>query len=108
MLKNVITLTLSIAVSVLLAEGVLRLVLDPIDYLAVSIVPDPVLNHRIAPGASGHDDWGYRNRDVPERAEVLAIGDSMTYGIMAKSYESWPAQLAEIQNISTYNAALDG
>lgn len=108
MLKNTLILTISCLVSVLFAELAVRIVFDPIDYLATSPESDPVLNHRIAPGASGHDDWGYRNKDVPEAAEILAIGDSMTYGIMAKSFESWPARLEEITGRTTYNAALGG
>lgn len=108
MLKNLVILGISCLVSVFLAETAARLVFDPVDYLAVETVPDPVLNHRIAPGASGHDDWGYRNKGIPASAEVLAIGDSMTYGIMAKSYEAWPAQLQKITGKTTYNAALGG
>ena len=108
MFRNIITLCVSFMVSLLLAEAAIRLVFDPIDYLAVETEADPVLNHRIRAGASGHDDWGYRNADIPETAEILAIGDSMTYGIMAKSTESWPARLQELSGNSVYNAALGG
>lgn len=108
LLKNVVTLAISCLVSILLAEGALRLVLDPMDYLMASPEPDPVLNHRIPPYASGHDAWGFRNSDVPENAGILAIGDSMTYGVMARSFESWPAQLEEITGERVYNAALGG
>lgn len=44
------------------------------------VVPDPVLGFRLSPYAPGHDHWGYRNTRVVERCDVLAIGDSMTYG----------------------------
>ena len=108
MLKNLVILGFSCLLSVGLAEMAVRIVFDPVDYLAVETVPDPILNHRIAPGASGHDDWGYRNKAVPDSVEVLAIGDSMTYGIMAKSYEAWPAQVQEITGKTTYSAALGG
>ena len=108
MLKNIATLCISVAVSLLLAEAAVRLVFDPVDYLAVTVESDPVLNHRIGDGVSGHDDWGYRNPDVPESVDILAIGDSMTYGAMAKSHESWPAQLQQDTGKSVYNAALGG
>lgn len=108
MLKNTLILSLSCLISVIFAEVAVRMVFDPIDYLATRPESDPVLNHRIAPGASGHDGWGYRNKEVPETTEILAIGDSMTYGIMAKSFESWPARLEEITGRGTYNAALGG
>ncbi|MFD3191585.1 GDSL-type esterase/lipase family protein [Sedimentitalea sp. HM32M-2] len=108
MLKNIVTFMVSALVSVLLAEAVVRIAFDPVDYLAIETEADPVLNHRIAPGAGGHDDWGYRNPQVPETAEVLAIGDSMTYGIMAKSREAWPAQMQQATGTGVYNAALGG
>lgn len=108
MFKNIITLCLSVVVSLFVAEGVLRALLDPVDYLAVETEADPFLNHRIGAGASGHDEWGYRNLYVPERADILVIGDSMAYGTMAKSYESWPAQLQQDTGISVYNASLGG
>ena len=86
----------------------MRLVFDPVDFLAVSVEEDPVLNYRIGAGASGHDDWGFRNRDVPDSADILTIGDSMTYGVMAKSFESWPAKLEDILGVEVYNASLGG
>lgn len=108
MLKNLLTLAISVLISLLFAEFAVRIVFDPVDYLAVDTVDDPVLNHRIEAGASGHDDWGFRNKDVPESAEIIAIGDSMTYGVMAKSFEAWPAQLGERTGKTVYNAALGG
>lgn len=108
MLKNFLAFAISGFLSLLLAEGVLRLVLDPVDYLAAATVADPILQHRIEGGASGHDAWGYRNPAVPATAEIMAIGDSMTYGIMAKSKEAWPAQLGEITGKQVYSAALGG
>lgn len=108
MLKNAIIVCVSFAVSILGAEFLTRLVLDPVDYLAVETESDPVLNHRIGAHEGGHDAWGFRNRDVPDQTDILAIGDSMTYGMMAKSYESWPAQAQDQTGIDIYNAALGG
>ena len=105
---NFVIFAVSLVLSVFLAEGVTRLVLDPMDYLAVSTTSDPVLNHRIPAGGSGHDDWGFRNSEVPDKADILAVGDSMTYGVMAKSFESWPAQLEDRTDQRVYNAALGG
>lgn len=81
---------------------------DPVDYLMAQVDPDPVLNHRIGAGVAGHDDWGFRNANVPEATDILAIGDSMTYGVMAKSYEAWPAALAGETGLDVYNAGLGG
>lgn len=108
MIRNLFVFLVSFLASGLIAEAVLRQVFNPMDYLAVETVPDPVLNHKIAPYASGHDGWGYRNAGVPENTDIMAIGDSMTYGIMATSAESWPVQLQTKTGKTVYNAALGG
>jgi len=108
MLKNLVTLAISGLFSLLLGEFALRMVFDPIDYLHADPHFDPILAHRIDPGQGGHDDWGYRNSDVPESASIVALGDSMTYGLMAKSKESWPAQLGNQLGTDIYNAGMMG
>jgi lysophospholipase L1-like esterase len=101
-------LALSVALALLLGEGLARLVLYPGDYLRAKTVSDSILGRRLEPGASGHDQWGFRNRDVPHRADVVTIGDSQTYGIGVPRRSSWPAQLSELTGRQVYNAALGG
>lgn len=108
MIKNTVVLIISALMSLFLAEGALRLLVNPVDFLSITTETDPVLNHRIAPNAGGHDAWGFRNDRVPDTTDILAIGDSMTYGIMAKSYEAWPIQIGKITGEPVYNAALGG
>ena len=98
----------SCLVAIALAEGVLRTVFNPNDYLRINRVSDPILNYRLPAGVNGHDANGLRNPEVPETVDILAVGDSMTYGEMAASTESWPAHLARITGKSVYNAALGG
>lgn len=101
-------LALSVALALLLGEGVARLVLEPVDYLMASPVFDPILGRRLEPGASGHDQWGFRNREIPDRAEVVTIGDSQTYGTGVPRLNSWPVQLSELTGRQVYNVALGG
>lgn len=89
-------------------EFVLRIFYDPIDYLLAKPSPHPYLNHKIDPFSTGHDKWGFRNRKVPEKATVVAIGDSMTYGVMANSTSSWPAHLSDKLGVNVYNLSLGG
>lgn len=89
-------------------EALARLLLNPVDYLAVDPVADSVLGTRLEPGAGGHDAWGFRNRDVPAQADVVTIGDSQTYGISAPAKLSWPAQLGDRLGRRVYNLALGG
>lgn len=107
-MKNAALFTVSCAVALVLAEFLARLALDPIDFLHVDYAPDPVLNHRIEAFAGGHDELGLRNKAGLRRAEILAIGDSMTYGMMATADESWPAHLQAITGRDVYNAGMGG
>ena len=90
------------------AEIVLRTALDEVNYLKPRRVAHPVLPWVVAPGSGGHDAWGFRNRRVPERVEIVAIGDSHTYGVSATADGSWPAQLGAMSGRSVYNLALGG
>jgi len=43
------------------------------------------------PGRWGPTDLlGFRNRDVPRRADVVALGDSQTFGVNARMERNWP------------------
>jgi lysophospholipase L1-like esterase len=101
-------LALSVVLALLLGEGLARLVLDRVDYLLATPVSDPILGSRLEPGASGHDQWGFRNRAVPDSADVVTIGDSQTYGIGVPRLSSWPVQLSKLTGRQVYNAALGG
>jgi hypothetical protein len=43
-----------------------------------------------------HDILGFRNRAVPNVADVIAIGDSQTYGNNALLEDNWPSQLGRL------------
>lgn len=104
-----IALTLiSILAALLLGELLLRAIFSPGDYLYASLIDDPVLGVRIEPYTSGHDALGFRNRAVPTRVGVVALGDSQTYGWGVPREESWPHQLAALLHEPVYNMALGG
>lgn len=107
-LKNFLLIIISIFIALLIAEGAARLVYDPIDFLKPVTLRDDVLRYRIEPGSGAHDDWGFRNKSVPESAGIVAIGDSQTYGISAQAQDSWPSQLEGLSGKSIYNLSLPG
>ncbi|MGY4828014.1 hypothetical protein ACVNIS_05475 [Sphaerotilaceae bacterium SBD11-9] len=107
-LQSLAVALVAIAVSILLAEGAARLVIDPADFLNVTPVPDEILGHKLAPGASGHDALGFRNREVPKQADTVVIGDSMTYGSGAPRETAWPQQLGELRHETVYNMGMGG
>ena len=96
------------ALAFLLVEGGLRLALNPSDFMQATLIDDPVLGHRIEPLTTGHDALGFRNREVPEHASVVAIGDSFTYGVSAPRDGSWPHQLSGLLGGPVYNMGLGG
>ena len=58
-----------------------------------------------------HDIMGFRNREVPIVADVVTIGDSMTYGNNVYMEQNWPHQLAthsRIDALSVYNMSTGG
>lgn len=107
-LKTFILVLISVVVSLLAAEGISRLVFDPVDFLKPRRVPDEVLRYRVEPGSGAHDRLGYRNKSVPDTAEIVAIGDSHTYGISARASESWPSALQGLTGKTVYNVSLGG
>ncbi len=91
-----------------LGEGLARIALDPVDYLLPERVPDDLLGSRIAPHSGGHDAWGFRNRVVPSRVDIVTIGDSQTYGWASRRRGAWPTRLQQRSGLSVYNMAMGG
>ncbi|MGI9592655.1 MAG: GDSL-type esterase/lipase family protein [Myxococcota bacterium] len=66
------------------------------------LLTDPIVGVRARPllartpdGLAGPTDLlGFRNAGVPNRADVIVIGDSQTYGNNATLEQSWPQRLA--------------
>src|SRR5262249_53872259 len=49
-----------------------------------------------------------RNPTVPDAVDVVALGDSHTFGNTAKLREAWPAVLGRETGLSVYNMGLGG
>jgi hypothetical protein len=108
-LINFSVAALSIGIGLLLCEFGARLVLNPSDFLSLEVVHDDVLGMVPSPSAmAGFDKWGFRNRSVPETVDIVAVGDSHTYGNTAKMVESWPFVLGQLTGRSVYDMALGG
>lgn len=92
----------------LAAEGVTRIFFHPTDYLWRRLKSDEILRYAVEPNTRGHDSWGFRNKTVPERASVVAIGDSQTYGTSSLAKHTWPKLLGELKGEEVYNMSLGG
>ena len=107
-LANVVVMVTSLLFATVLCEVGARFVLNPADYLSVTMLRDPVLGRTIAPGSPGFDKWGFRNPTVPESVDVLALGDSHTFGNTAKMDEAWPSVVHRQTGLTVYNMGLGG
>lgn len=105
---NSIILLFSICIALLATEFIVRLAINPVNYLKPKLESDLLLGHKIIANSGGHDSWGFRNVSVPEKVNILAIGDSQTYGVMAPANESWPSILAQLTKKEVYNLSLGG
>ncbi|HKQ33250.1 MAG TPA: hypothetical protein VJV40_08595, partial [Thermodesulfobacteriota bacterium] len=73
-----------------------------------SQVYDEKLGRRIDPSLEDIDDNGFRNPSIPERADIVTLGDSHTYGVNVKSENAWPYQLGRMSGMSVYNLGVGG
>ena len=110
LLVPVVAIGVVVVVALLLCEVAARLVLRPADYLQVEMVLDPIMGAvpNVTTRSHGFDAWGFRNPSVPDHADIVAIGDSHTYGNTATMQDAWPAVVARITGASVYNMALGG
>lgn len=105
---NSILILFSFIIAALIGELFLRIFLDPVDYLMPTLVSDNTFHVRVKPYSAGHDKWGLRNKVVPENGDIIAIGDSMTYGYSASREGSWPMQLEKLLRRAVYNMGMGG
>jgi hypothetical protein len=71
-------------------------------------ISDSVYGVRPNPDFPGHDAWGFRNLSVPTSADIVAMGDSQTYGTGISSRYNWPSKLDWISQKSVYNMSWGG
>jgi hypothetical protein len=107
-MKVAVLIIVSLAISLIAGEGMLRLFLDEVDYIRPRQIKHPILNYAIAPGSGGHDRWGFRNKQVPDHAQIVTVGDSMTYGTSTPARQNYPSQLARMLGKSVYNVSKGG
>lgn len=106
---NLCVLVLALGTGLLLCEFLSRMILHSADFLSIELVNDDVLG--MVPSAAtraGYDAWGFRNRQVPEHADIVAIGDSHTYGNTVRMEDSWPIVLGRMTGRTAYNMGMGG
>jgi hypothetical protein len=73
-----------------------------------AIVPDDRLGHRLNPKYPGHDSKGFKNPAVPDKAQIIALGDSQTYPTAIEPDQAWPRRLESMTKETVYSFAVGG
>ena len=73
-----------------------------------TFVEDPLLKFRGNPAFPEHDFRGFRNPGAHDRADVVLLGDSMTYGGEVSPDETYGHVLATETGAAVYNMAIPG
>jgi len=108
-LKKILILTSSIILTLILLEVGLRILAAYLIYSPKNnSVYDDRLGRKFIPSVLDIDENGFRNPAVPEEVDIVAMGDSHTYGVNVKSENSWPAQLARMSGMTVYNLGVGG
>jgi lysophospholipase L1-like esterase len=93
--------------ALLMAELVVRLVTIYPNTLASNRVFDEDLGFRASAKIAEVDAFGFRNPEGRGR-EILAIGDSHTFGFNVRSDGSWPSRLGQMIGKNVYNLGSGG
>ena len=100
---RMIAILFGVVVGLVLVEAGLRLMEKSSLVQDPGVINDPVLVARYAPNAPGQDARGFRNAQALSKAEVVAIGDSQTWGVNVLPADAWPQQLGRLSGLSVYN-----
>ena len=107
--KKILLLAGSIFLSLILVELGIRILTASLIYSPKkSQAYDEILGRKIDSSLPDIDENGFRNPGVPGAADIVALGDSHTYGVNVTSEESWPGQLAGISGMTVYNMGVGG
>lgn len=102
-----------LVIALIVAEAAVRLI-QPILMPQFSVEedgavlrPDDTFGFVITPGSDTHDAWGFKNQFVPTTTDIVAIGDSHTYGTYGADTD-WPAFLEKSSGRDLYNLSVWG
>ena len=74
----------------------------------IEVVPSGRRGQGLKPGGGGADANGFRNPEVPERVDVLFVGDSQAYGSGVSGEQSFPQVYGARSGRTVYSMSLGG
>ncbi len=106
--KNALLLLFAVFLSLASIEGVLRYLNYPVQSLRPENIYDDILLHRLPSDYPGVDKDGFRNLDVKSHADIVAIGDSHTYGFNVDIDNTWPRYISKMTGKTVYSFGMVG
>ena len=108
--KEILLIATSLVISLVIIEFCLRaFTIFPIHGRKSNNITHPVLGYTLDPSKlSDADSSGFRNPVAGGQHEIVAIGDSHTYGNNVEWKDAWPYQLGRALNKSIYNYGIGG
>jgi len=114
--KKLFFWAITILATLLFLEGALQVLsrmLPKVDRLLSETtsswhVADEQVVQRGNPERPDLDAKGFRNRDVPARAPIVAMGDSHTFSNNVPREQAWPQQLERLSGVRTYQMGFGG
>ncbi|MBI4697629.1 MAG: hypothetical protein HY758_01595 [Nitrospirae bacterium] len=108
---NIILLIISFCFGLIILEFGLRYFtvfpINPLGFTSnINIMKSDKIPIRINPKLKGIDSNGFRNPKALKSADIVAVGDSHTYGNNVTSEYSWPSQLGVMANKTIYNLGI--
>lgn len=114
--KTIVFSALTCCLAILASEGLLQVMVRFIprfDHLiSGKTAPQFISDERFRvvpnPQFPEHDSNGFRNPKVLDKAEIVAVGDSFTYGTRVGPRQTWPYHLSRLSDQSVYNMSFGG
>jgi hypothetical protein len=107
--KEIILLISSLAVSLIIIESGLRLFTDfPIYGQGLYSSHHPQLGYTLSSNVNKADSNGFNNPQAGGKHEIVALGDSHTFGVQVGWDKAWPYKLGSSLNKSVYNYGIYG
>jgi hypothetical protein len=107
--SNALLLAISLAISLGIAEMLLRCFTPfPIHSEFANRIPHAELGYVMDPRLKDIDEKGFRNQRAIADCDIVAVGDSHTYGYNVSREESWPDVLSTISGRPVYNFGIGG
>jgi hypothetical protein len=107
LLRRVAFAVVPLLVLLLVAEVVLRATGAGASNV-VRVVADERLGHKLEPGRGDADANGFRNERALDAADVVVLGDSVSYGFGVAREQTFAARAAAATGLTVYSMSLGG